>query len=84
MCLFGGFKCDLYDLHWSIALAELFNVFHLTELQQNLIQLVKSDAAWHVANHYLVSTEMIKQIRNRLIIENNLTADKDNFKSSRV
>lgn len=57
MCLFGRFKRNLYDLRRSIALAELFDIFHLAELQQNLIQLFESDAGRHVADHYLVGAE---------------------------
>lgn len=57
VCLFGRFKRDLYDLRRSIALAELFDIFDLAELQQNLIQLFESDAGRHVADHYLVGAE---------------------------
>lgn len=57
MCLFRGFERDLYDLRRSIALAELLDVLHLAELQQNLVQLFEPDAGRHVADHYLVGAE---------------------------
>jgi len=57
VCLFGRFERDLYDLRRSIALAEFLDVLHGTELQQYLIQLFESDAARHIADHYLVGAE---------------------------
>lgn len=68
VCLVGGLECNLYNLSRSITLTELFNVFHLTELQQDLFQIFEPDAARHVADHYLVGTESRKkkQIRSEL------------------
>lgn len=67
MCLFGRFECDLYDLCWSIALAELFDVFDLTELQQYLIQLFESNAAGHVADYDLIGTGTRTKTRLKII-----------------
>lgn len=62
MSLFSRFKCDLYDLCRSIALAELFDFFDLTKLQQYLFQLIESHSAGDVANYYLVDAERKRKI----------------------